>query len=238
MRCGRSSTATGYTVLSVEQAPYEKRACSPFCTGKHGTGRAASARCSTDRQVTTEMQKQKEPAAQAVGAPLPALRCPAAETAAPCCPIFPGIEILYDDVHAQKMSGAAVVRRQYSEITHCCEGRIERSFPRRILLSLPGRPLDRAGRRTGRRRVFPACALPRHPHPHRPRPRAPLPLLLSRRRRGQPAGDSPGSSAAAAAASSPAPTRASRTSSPSCTTCPTASARAISRSKSSSCCCF
>ena len=64
------------------------------------------------------MQKQKEPAAQAAGAPQPALRCPAAETAASRCPIFPGIEILYDDVHAQKCPVRQSSDGNILEITH------------------------------------------------------------------------------------------------------------------------
>lgn len=84
------------------------------------------------------MQKQKEPAAQAAGAPQPALRCPAAEAAAPRCPIFPGIEILYDDVHAQKCPVRQSSDGNILEITHCCEGRIERAFREEFCYLSPG----------------------------------------------------------------------------------------------------
>ena len=54
------------------------------------------------------------------------------------CPIFPGIEILYDDVHAQKYTMQRTPAGNVFEITHCREGRIERSFRKEFCYLSPG----------------------------------------------------------------------------------------------------
>ena len=86
-------------------------------------------------------------------------------------PVFPGIEILYNDVHATMRVMELAQEPKVIEINHCLEGRIEYQFGSEFYFLAPG---DMS---IARRHRFPQCA-------HSPRPTATRRADMRQRGRG------------------------------------------------------